>query len=116
MNGLRTSYTLSATGERRYVFEYYCAGSDGHRSGSSLQVFRLVDGTLRFEQELLPSAVNTYVMSLTGGDDAVRSREAIGLGPGGPTSPGFVSDDGYVMSSGQGAGTPVAPGLRPRPT
>jgi hypothetical protein len=113
VNGLGTSYTVSTNGERRYVFEYYCAGSDGHRTDSTLQAFRMVNGTLRFDQVILPSAMNKYLMSLVGGDDAVRTREADGLGSGGPDSPGFVSDDGYVISSGQGAGTPVAQACLP---
>ncbi|HJQ03181.1 MAG TPA: DUF4232 domain-containing protein [Jatrophihabitans sp.] len=77
VNGLQTSYTVSATGERRYVFEYYCAGSDGHRTGSALQVFKMVDGRLLFLVQALRPGAGSVVMSLSGGgEDGFRDREA----------------------------------------
>ncbi|HEX4728778.1 MAG TPA: hypothetical protein VH298_13325, partial [Jatrophihabitans sp.] len=77
VNGAQTSYSVSATGERRYVFEYYCAGLDGHRTGSALQVFRMVKGRLQFLVEALRSGANSFVLSLSGGgEDRFQAREA----------------------------------------
>lgn len=77
VNGLQTSYTVSASGQPRYVFEYYCAGSDGHRTGSSLQVFKLVDGRLQFLIQAMRPETNNVVISLSGGgEDGFQDREA----------------------------------------
>lgn len=105
VDGARTTYHALNTGELRYVFEYYCAGSDGHRSGSSLQVFRMVNGTLRFDQEVMQSGSGNYVLSLTGGgEDAFLSRLAIGLGPDGAKQlPGVVEDEAFLVSTGEGS-------------
>jgi hypothetical protein len=80
VNGLQTTYTVSATGQRRYAFEYYCAGSDGHRTGSAVQVFRMVNGSLEFLVQAMRPETGTVVMSLSGGgEDGFRDREAYGL-------------------------------------
>src|SRR4051812_28971330 len=45
---------LSPTGELNYVFEFLCVGLNGERSASELQIFRLVNGQLRYQRTLLP--------------------------------------------------------------
>jgi hypothetical protein len=121
INGLQTSYTVTATGQRRYVFEYYCAGSDGHRTGSTLQVFKPVNGTLQFLAEPMRPELNNVVLSVTGGgQDGFQARDANLISS---TLPyyGAVLADTYFLDGDDdnpshlvitGGGTPVAQACR----
>ncbi|MEO6701620.1 MAG: DUF4232 domain-containing protein [Jatrophihabitantaceae bacterium] len=75
VDGAQTSFTLSSNGERRYVFDYYCAGSDGHRGGSQLRVYRMVDGKLAFDKPV-GTGPGDFVLSLTGRTDGFQARVA----------------------------------------
>ncbi|HEX4728186.1 MAG TPA: DUF4232 domain-containing protein, partial [Jatrophihabitans sp.] len=107
VDGAQTSYPVPVTGERRYVFEYYCAGLDGHRTGSALQVFRMANGQLQFLVEALRSGANSFVLSLSGGDEnRFQAREAtkLNLGVGVvPSGPGAVVDESYRIEGDNGS-------------
>lgn len=111
VNGAQTSYRVSATGLTRYVFEYYCAGSDGHRSGSSVQVFDLVKGAYRFYRQSERSGADVFVLSLTGGLDGYRSREATEFAASSLPS-GDISEVTYDVETGEGSGggSAITPG------
>jgi hypothetical protein len=121
VNGLQTSYTVSASGERRYVFEYYCAGSDGHRTGSSVQVFKLVNGRLQYLAETVRAALGNVVLSLSGGgEDGFRVRDANLISSILPFY-GAVVDESYLIDGDDGnfshllitgGGSPVAQACR----
>jgi hypothetical protein len=111
VNGAQTSYLVSATGERRYIFEYYCAGADGARSASLLQVFRRVGATLQPQSEV-PRDQDTIVLSLTGGRDGFRAIQAVGFTLG-ATPPDVVEADYRApFYDPPSVGTEVAPGCR----
>jgi Protein of unknown function (DUF4232) len=67
---------IDSTGQVGYAYDYYCAGTDGSRSGSTVQRFQLVAGRLVYQSPpLMFAAVGQYVMSLTGTDGGLIIRE-----------------------------------------
>jgi Protein of unknown function (DUF4232) len=109
VTGASTRYSNSA-GDFRYVYEYYCAGADGSRTGSFVNAYRMVGGRLVFDQALLLGGPQQYVMSMTGLADALRIRvydAAIPVTISGPV--GEVQDLAFDVDGDSGSGvTPVA--------
>lgn len=108
-DGASTRYSTSA-GAVRYVYEYFCAEPNGgSRGGSFVEGFRMVGGRLVYDQSLMFSGAQQYVMSMSGSTDALRIRvydakPAILGRPGGE-----VLDVAYDVDGDAGAdGTPVA--------
>lgn len=93
--GARFSDTVGNVG---YAYEYYCAGSDGSRTGSTVELFRMVDGRLvRQPTSPMLAGVDEYVMSLTGADGGLVIRK-YDAGSGLPGYPGgTVSDEHLVI-------------------
>ena len=63
---------VSPTGELNYIFEFLCVGLNGERSASELQVFRQVDGRLKYQRTLLSPAADEHLDFLTAGGGSAR--------------------------------------------
>jgi len=100
-----------AEGRLGYAYDYYCAGTDGSRTGSVLEWFRTIDGRLAFQAPQLTFAgANEYVMSLTGTDGGLLVR-AYDASPGVAGHPGGVVSDIHLPVGSDGStavGDPIA--------
>jgi uncharacterized protein DUF4232 len=113
VDGASTRYS-NAAGAVGYVYEYYCAAPDGSRSGSVVEVFRMVGGRLVYDQQLtstfetLRIGPPKYVISMTGAADAMRMRvydtvTPSSLGPNGAGPAGDVFDMLFDVDADSGA-------------
>jgi hypothetical protein len=111
--GTHASFMLSTDDKPRYVYDFYCVGNAGARSGSAVQLFVLVAGKLRYDVTLTYPATDSHVVSITGLVDGFRMR-TIDESPGIFGAPGgdlfdttFATLDGGG-ESWNGSGVPVA--------
>ena len=108
VTGLGARFT-DAAHQVGYAYEYFCAGSDGSRTGSQLEWFRMVGGRLVHQPTSLTLAGgNQYLMSLTGTDGGLLAR-VYDADPGLAGHPGGVVLDYHLqVDAGAADGKPIA--------
>ncbi len=80
VTGAQTHFQVSATGETRYVYEFYCAGSQGQRSGSEIQAFTLANGTLSYLSTLIEAGKGSHLTPMSGVVNGVTLQGTEGPG------------------------------------
>lgn len=102
VDGASARYSTSA-GAVRYAYEYFCAEPNGgSRGGSLVEGFRMVGGRLVYDQTLMFSGAQQYVMSMKGTDGGLIIRE-YDASPGLLGYPGGVVMDSYLQIDQEGA-------------
>jgi hypothetical protein len=70
MTGQVDDYQLSSE-DKGYLYEWLCVGPDGQRSASEVQMFRLVEGDLRYVKTLARPTADEHLVFLTAGGGTV---------------------------------------------
>lgn len=97
--GAHASFTLTSTGESRYVYEFLCIGDNGQRSGSEVQVFDRLGGKLHY-LSTLAKATGTgglhvdYLAALPNGVRIQGTDQPEGGRPGDAVSISYTTADG----------------------
>lgn len=96
--GAHTSFTLTSTGETRYVYEFLCIGTNGTRSASELQVFQPgPGGRLSYLSTLVPASKDGHLEYLAAVPNGVRVQgtdQSAGPRPGDVVSVSYTTADG----------------------
>jgi hypothetical protein len=96
--GAHTSFTLTSTGESRYVYEFLCVGTNGTRSASELQVFQPgPGGRLSYLSTLIPLEKDGHLEYLQAMPNGVRVQgtdQSPGDRPGDVVSISYTTADG----------------------
>ncbi|HJQ03183.1 MAG TPA: DUF4232 domain-containing protein [Jatrophihabitans sp.] len=104
--GAHISFTLTSTGDLRYVYEFLCVGTNGTRSASEVQVFRLgPDGRLSYLSTLVPVGKDGHLDYLAAVPNGVRVQgtdQSAGPRPGDVVSVTYTTADGGLTFSSAG--------------
>jgi hypothetical protein len=103
--GARTNFRLSSTGETLYVYEFLCVGDNGQRSGSEVQVFGRLAGSLHYLSTLIPASKDGHVDYLAALPNGVRIQgtdQSAGPRPGDVVSISYTTSDGGRTFSSSG--------------
>ncbi|HEX4728776.1 MAG TPA: DUF4232 domain-containing protein [Jatrophihabitans sp.] len=96
--GAHTSFTLTSTGESRYVYEFLCIGTNGTRSASELQVFQPAPGgRLSYLSTMVPVGKDGHLEYLSAVPNGVRVQgtdQSAGPRPGDVVSVTYTTADG----------------------
>src|SRR6185437_14901104 len=95
--GAHTSFTLTSTGEQRYIYEFLCIGTNGARSASELQAFQPgPGGRLSYLSTLVPVSKGGHLDHLAAIPNGVRVQgtDQSGSSPGDVVSVSYVTADG----------------------
>ncbi|MDQ2836686.1 MAG: DUF4232 domain-containing protein [Actinomycetota bacterium] len=97
VTGAHVSFPLSSTGELRYVYEFYCVGTNGQRTASELQVFQPAGDGLRYLSTLVPASKQGHLDYLSAEPDGVTVQgadDSPGVAPGAVVKIQYTTADG----------------------
>lgn len=104
--GAHASFTLTSTGESRYVYEFLCIGTNGTRSASELQVFQPgPGGRLSYLSTLVPASKEghlEYLQAIPNGVRVQGTDQSAGPRPGDVVSVSYTTADGGRSFSSTG--------------
>jgi hypothetical protein len=103
--GAHTNFTLTSTGQLRYVYEFLCVGTNGARSASELQVFQPgPNGRLSYLSTLVPASKEGHLEYLVAVPNGVRVQgtDQSGQIPGDVVSITYTTADGGLSFTSTG--------------